>query len=359
MQNNKIGFFGIAMTFIGTLIGAGMASGQEILQFFAGFGIPGAVGACLVAVCFSLLGITAMLAARKLNTNVYEQTVSSNRFIRLFMNVIITFFSFGVITVMLAGAGSLSATIFGCKPVIGSAVMAVLTAVVALYGSEGLINSFSVVVPLMVVIAVVAGIFGFLTGPDRVLAATAHLDVTAVGNWLVAALLFVSYNTICAIAVLVPLGYEAKNGRHVVGGAVLGGIVLGAIAIILCVSILRNIQISLSGDMPMYLISVKISAYLGYAYAFVMFAAIFTTAAGLMYALTMRLTQYQNPFTKRKLILVPVLTVLSLLGSSAGFTTLIGTLYPITGYLGFLIIASLVYTFFRSPKKENAAPEIL
>ena len=355
MNEKKIGFFGIAMTFIGTLIGAGFASGQEILQFFAGFGFKGVIGACMVALCFSLLGIITMLTARNLNTNAYETVVSSNRAIRIFMNTVITFFSFGVITVMLAGAGSMATAIFGWDPFWGSVIMAVIMAIVAMCGSEGLINSFSVVVPIMVIIAVVAGVLGMNSGSGAVVEAVAHLELTAVHNWVIAGLLFVSYNTICAIAVLVPLGHEAKNAKNAVCGSLLGGVILGGIAVILCIAVLKNFDVAVSGDMPMYMISVKINSYLGYAYAFVLFAAIFTTAAGLMYALMMRLTQYNTIVTKNKNVLVILLTVLALIGSRVGFTVLIGTLYPLTGYLGFLIIAALIYSFFRSRRKAAQA----
>ncbi|WP_381536868.1 hypothetical protein [Sporosarcina siberiensis] len=40
-------------------------------------------------------------------------------------------------------------------------------------------------------------------------------------------------------------------------------------------------------------------------------------------------------------------TVVAFLASFAGFTKLVGTLYPITGYLGFILIGAIVISAFR------------
>jgi len=41
MENSRVSTFKVAATYIGTVVGAGFASGQEMLQFFAVFGLKG------------------------------------------------------------------------------------------------------------------------------------------------------------------------------------------------------------------------------------------------------------------------------------------------------------------------------
>ena len=41
LNNKSISTFKVAATYIGTVVGAGFASGQETLQFFAVFGVRG------------------------------------------------------------------------------------------------------------------------------------------------------------------------------------------------------------------------------------------------------------------------------------------------------------------------------
>ena len=57
---------GIAATFIGTTIGAGYASGQEILQYFVSFGILGGMGALAIAGALFFVGTVALIALPKL-----------------------------------------------------------------------------------------------------------------------------------------------------------------------------------------------------------------------------------------------------------------------------------------------------
>ncbi len=47
--------FQIGSAFIGIIVGAGFASGQEILQFFSSFGYVGIAGSILAAVLFAFL----------------------------------------------------------------------------------------------------------------------------------------------------------------------------------------------------------------------------------------------------------------------------------------------------------------
>ncbi|TDW05731.1 hypothetical protein [Pseudobacillus badius] len=49
--------FKIAGAYIGVIVGAGFASGQEILQFFTSFGWISVVGTCIATVLFAFLGM--------------------------------------------------------------------------------------------------------------------------------------------------------------------------------------------------------------------------------------------------------------------------------------------------------------
>lgn len=359
-QTNNKGFggFGIAMTYVGTVIGAGFASGQELFQFFGAFGKYGAIGTVIAGALFSFLGVICMLTARNLKTSDYEKVVSpNNAIVKAAFNIIITFFSFGVMVIMFAGAGSLFANLTGLSPTIGAAIMIIITVVVVLISSEAAINSFSVIVPLMVVIGVIVAIIAFMHGTDDFVSAPLHIERAASGNWLLSAMLYVSFNTICAICVLPPLGYAAKSRKHAKIGGILGGMTLGVLALFIALGIITNQTEMLTNDMPMYAVAVSLNKYLGWAYAFMLLGAIFTTAAGLLFGLVERLESYDNlPLVKNRRLVVLVISVLGLLGSLVGFTTLVGTVYPATGYIGFLIIATLCYNYIKSAKlrKEEA-----
>ena len=353
-QTNKKGFggFAIAMTYVGTVIGSGFASGQELFQFFGAFGIYGVIGTIIAGALFSFLGVACMLTARNLKNGDYEKVVSpDNAIVKGAFNLVITFFSFGVMVIMFAGAGSLFASLTGLSPTIGAALMITITVVVVLISSEATLNSFSIIVPVMVVIGVIVAIVAFSNGTDTLMDAPMHIERGAAGNWILSALLYVSFNTICAICVLAPMGFEARSRKDAKLGGILGGVTLGGLALFIVLGIVTHQTEMLTNDMPMYAVAVSINKYLGWAYAFMLLGAMFTTAAGLLFGLVERLGSYENlPLAKNRRAVVLIIAVLGLIGSLVGFTTLVGTVYPATGYIGFVIIATLCYNYFKSYK---------
>lgn len=50
--------FQIGSAFVGLIVGAGFASGQEVMQYFTSFGIWGTVGGLLATLLFIFLGYT-------------------------------------------------------------------------------------------------------------------------------------------------------------------------------------------------------------------------------------------------------------------------------------------------------------
>ena len=100
----------IAFTYMGTVVGAGFATGQEILQFFTRFGYWGALTIILATIMFVWLGAKMMLIANEVKARSYEDVNKVlfgdqfGRWVSHFMLIVL----FGVTAVMLAGAGQFS-----------------------------------------------------------------------------------------------------------------------------------------------------------------------------------------------------------------------------------------------------------
>ena len=69
MNEKKITVFQVAGTYVGTIVGAGFASGQEILQFFVSFGNLGVLGIFIVSILFIYLGYLIMDLGWELNAS--------------------------------------------------------------------------------------------------------------------------------------------------------------------------------------------------------------------------------------------------------------------------------------------------
>jgi len=238
MENSRVSTFKVAATYIGTVVGAGFASGQEMLQFFAVFGLKGFWGLIVVTALFIVFGYIVMEVGRNLQSESHLQIIkhSGGKFLGPLMDWLITFFLFGALTAMIAGSGALVKQQFGINPFWGNLFMAAFTALTVLTGINGVINSISVVVPFLVTSAVGISLASILlmplrTNPYELVAAAESVSRNGlIGNWLWAAVLYVSYNLVLAISVLGPLGVQAKNKNAIRNGAILGGIGLGVSA---------------------------------------------------------------------------------------------------------------------------------
>lgn len=75
--------FKLSGAYIAYLIGSGFATGQEVMQFFASFGIYGIFAAIVSALLFCFLGSTLMIKAMIYNLN--NQVISLNIIVAIYL----------------------------------------------------------------------------------------------------------------------------------------------------------------------------------------------------------------------------------------------------------------------------------
>lgn len=125
LNNRQLG-----LIFTGSFLGTGFVSGQEILQFFGVFGKMGIVGMFVSIILFGTFGYFFMYIAKKEKITAIDQIIMGDgkTILHCFLNGISLLFLFGVIVIMLAGAGSLINELFGIPYFVGSACLAMLLA---------------------------------------------------------------------------------------------------------------------------------------------------------------------------------------------------------------------------------------
>lgn len=103
----------IAGAFVGVIVGAGFASGRELLLMFVDFGVWGLLGAVVSAALFTFLGMALAGMGSRLQATSHKDVVYAlcGRYLGTFVDLMITFFMFAVTVVMLAGGGVAGAAI--------------------------------------------------------------------------------------------------------------------------------------------------------------------------------------------------------------------------------------------------------
>ncbi|WP_318035982.1 hypothetical protein [Halobacillus shinanisalinarum] len=102
--------------------------------------------------------------------------------------------------------------------------------------------------------------------------------------------------------------------------------------------------------MPTLILASDISPLVGILMTIALLAMIFNTAVGMLYSFTARFVQ---PDTTRFKGAVVVVGLLSFGASLVGFTDLVSTVYPLMGYLGFVLIGAVTVSWLRSKKKSS------
>lgn len=352
-MRRQISALQVAATYIGTVVGAGFASGQEILQFFSFFGKRSIPGVIVATGLFIFFGLMIMTLGHNLKAKSYLPVIryTAGRRLGLLIDVIITFFLFGGLSAMAAGAGAIFYEQFGLPKLMGSLVMVVLTTATVLFGLAGVITAISVVVPLLfaaVVTISVLTIIGGPIGPDVI--PPGEPAKAAVPTWPLSALNYASYNILMSTAILAPLGAVARSIETIRRGALIGGIGLGLGAFAINLAILVNLPASSMVEVPMILIAGAFSPQIQMGYSLVLMAEIYTTAVADLYGFSARVVRPDSPIF-RWIVLSAALV--GLLAAQLGFSKIVRTLYSTAGYAGFILLLTLLYTLVRDRKASK------
>lgn len=347
MSEKRVNAYQIATALIGVTIGAGFASGQEVLQFFSFFG-PASFAAIILS-SFLFVFFTALIldSGARLRASSHREVVlhTTGKFLGAGVDVTITFFLFGSFTAMLAGTGASVNQQFGFPVIYGAGVMASVSLGTVLLGLSGIISALSFLTPVMVAGIITIFLAVLVTNPAAfaVIGMYAQPWEAVMPFWPLSAAVYVSYNMLMAVAILAPMGKLAKSKADIKRGALIGGIGLsiGILAINLSMLLIPE---SFGYQIPMGYIAGRLSPLAAAGYTIILLLGIYTTAVGGLYGFCARLA---DPATPRFRMLVPVVTVTAVLASIIGFTTLVRFLYAGVGIAGLILLGGLTYEFLR------------
>ncbi|WP_127580000.1 YkvI family membrane protein [Paenibacillus koleovorans] len=336
----------IAFTYIGTVVGAGFATGQEILQFFSRYGWMATLTIGVAGILFVWLGTRVMLLAHKLQAESYEDL---NRY--LFGHKLGQAFSwfslvvlFGINAVMLAGAGSVFHQHFNLPYQYGLLLTLVLAYLVITGGLKALMAVNSFVVPMMFIFSALMVTATFYS-PNAGNWFTLTSDYNPVRIWT-APLLYVAFNLATAQAVLVPLGAATKNPLHLKRGGWIGGIGITLMLLGGHFALSSQMPGIAQFEIPMTHLIARLGHGVQLAFVAVIFGEIFTTLIANVYGLTLQLQQ-RSRIGYNTLVLAILMS--SFLVSQIGFSTLLTTLYPLFGMVSMLWFVRMIRPSGRLP----------
>lgn len=349
----------MAFAYVGVLTGAGLASGQELLQYFVGFGVPGLVavvvtGLLHVAFGYIILSMGSHYLATK-HSEVLEQMTHPIIVKLLDIALMITCFVIGF--VMIAGAGSNLNQQFGIPSWIGALICVVLILIVSQFDFEkvsAVIGSFTPFIIIFIIMGTIYTIFWVDVDLKTSTEMTKNLS-RAIDNVALSSLNYFSMCMITGVSMAFVLGGEEFNNKVSKTAGIFGGFIVGFITTVATFTLYANLPYIINSDLPMQAIITNIHPILGSFMSIVIYGMIFNTGISLYYALARRISGDD----KKKFNLT--LTILALTGyglSFAGFKKLIAIMYPIIGYMGIVLILVIFLGWIKNKSKIKKEAEI-
>ncbi|WP_018297953.1 YkvI family membrane protein [Corynebacterium lubricantis] len=342
----------IGLAFVGIIIGAGFASGQETMQYFVAFGSWGIVGAAVSSLLMIISGIALLQLGSYYQAREHLSVLGSisNRAVSIILDVSTTVTLFSVGFIMFAGAGSNLNQQFGLPLWVGAFLMLALVLISGLLDVDRVTYVIGAATPFIFLFICIATIWTLVQAePDIAALNIASQDVnTTLPNWWVSSLNYTGFNVMTACSMAIVIGGNFLDTKVAGWGGLLGGVIYLILLMLLAFALFFEVELVNGVDMPVLTLINEIHPILGILTAIAIYGMIFNTAISMFYALGKRLTKRQP---KR---FYPVFLVACLLGfvlSFIGFQDLIGFVYPILGYMGIFLILVITVAWLRGRSK--------
>lgn len=348
--------------FIAFMIGSGFATGQEIMQFFTGYGLYSVGGIFISMFLFAYSGAILMrFGFDTKNESLNAFKYYCGKIFGTFLEWFIPIFLFMVVVVMISGAGATMNQYFGTPQIVGTLIMAALVLITNLFGLQKIVDIIGNLGPITIVftlgIAVVALVKnpGGLAGISEAMAKVGELPKAtgSTSTWWLAGILYVAYNVTGSIPFLTEMGKSANSRREAILGAVIGGVALMTSALLLNLALLSHLEAIAGLEIPNLYLSDLISPVVSLVFSIILILEIFSTASPMMWVTTRKFGGEEG--SKKSRIVLVGLTILALIGGQLPFGQLVGTVYPYTGYLGIVVLILIILRTLRDAKKAKTA----
>lgn len=272
----------IIFVLIGTIIGAGFASGKEIFLFFSKYGNLGIIGiiisnflTCLII--YKTIKLINFFHLDSYNSLVSLITNNRNIFITKVFTIIINIFLYISFIIMISGF----ATFFNATYNINNFITIIIISLLCFYLFNNNINNIVKINILLIPILIIIIIIFSLKNININLDINSFNNIFYNLNWLISSILYSSYNSILLIPVIISLNkliinLNSNNLKNICFLIFLILTIL-SLSIINLLSLIDNNIIN-SLDIPILFIVKNMGSIYHFIYGFIIIIAIFTSA---------------------------------------------------------------------------------
>lgn len=342
-------FYKIVFSYVGAVIGAGFASGQEILQFFIAFDDDAYPAVILATLLFCYCGAVLIYYSIKNRTTSYDELLALfwpgvlARIIDTFSALML----WGGVIVMLAGSGALFHEQLHCPEILGRLLLGAAILLFLWGGLKGFLLANAYLVPVKLTVIYVICFLVLMSNDNNAMGGN-YEGYKSTAWWWWSAVLYVSYNLIMPLAVFPTLGRLADK-RTGVAGAVVGGLLLGLTATLIIAACTPFKEVLVQYDLPLLYIARTKKMSIDWLFSLLLWLAILTTAIADTHGLASRWAK-NNCHRYKWASFTIVATAVPF--AAVDFNRLVNIMYPMFGYFSIiLIITLLIYPWLNLIRK--------
>ncbi len=323
----------VVMVIMGTLIGAGFASGREIYVFFSQFGYLGLIGIILSSGFTAYIIYLVLKQVKEKDINNYASLLncihSSNSKINTYLHTIVNSFLLISFFIMIAGFSAYMQQAYEFPIYISSIIFIFLCDTVFFKSLQGIMKINSYLVPILLLFIFYLGI----KNVPYLIESKVSIEIeTKQVGFFINSILYTSYNSIVLIPILITMKSYCQTKKDILRVAFICGIILILLSFSIYGLLLKGQFFVKDLEMPLLEITLEFGKIFQYIYGFVIICSIFTSAIATGYSFLENVSKNKKVYY-RNLILISIIGVLV---SYIGFSKLVQILYPVFGMLGLI-----------------------
>ena len=351
MQSNWKNIVKLASVYAGVMLGAGFASGQELIQYFVRFGTFGILGLIVSGLVLALMGWAVMDICVRAELKNYEDFLKLvlGKKLSVFINAVVLIFIMVLFGAMLSATGAMGREAFDLPFSFGVVLMALLCFFTFQFGINAIIKINTILTPVFIVGSIFFILYTLVTHYTPVSAPSSSPLAGLSHSWIWAAVVYASYNVITSISMLANMRPLVDNRKTAKYAGLLGGAIITGLGILFALPLLLNFNFLSRFEIPLLALAHNHGNIIEYLYITLLFSAIYTTAAANGYSVVEWLRRKTTPIFPNtlysKITCSLVITFLGTLLAHIGFSSLVSNIFPLFGYIGFFEIAVILIFF--------------
>ena len=320
---------------IGTIIGAGFASGQEIYSFFNIYKENGFIGIILASILIGIIIYKVLKISDKLDTENYKGLLEKIKLpsrVASFFSIIINLFLIFSFYIMVTGFTAYFNQEFNIPRIITAVAVAILCYITFLKNIEGIAKINTIIIPILIAIVIIIGIKANIA---ETISSFAIKNISFSFDWVLKSVEYAGYNIILLIPMLINLKKYTINRE--ISISIISTLIFFIITPIIYFIMLQYNNLS-NIEIPLVYIAGQYGEVFKLAYGIVIVLAIYTTIISAGYSFLANCCESEKTYK----LLAKTICFLAIFMYSLSFAGLVKITYPVFGLLGIVQIIAII-----------------